>query len=164
MTRTGIGYDSHRFAPPGPLVLGGVRIPSDVHLVGHSDGDAIAHAVTDAVLGAAAAGDIGELFSDTDPANAGRDSVDMLMLAVDRIATRGWMVQHVDIAVIAEQPKVAPHREAMRARLAEALRIDASAVSIKGKTNEGMGWIGRGEGLACIAVATIAERSAQPEG
>lgn len=164
MTRTGIGYDSHRFAPPGPLVLGGVRIPSDVHLVGHSDGDAIAHAVTDAVLGAAAAGDIGELFSDTDPANAGRDSVDMLMLAVDRIATRGWMVQHVDIAVIAEQPKVAPHREAMRARLAEALRIDASAVSIKGKTNEGMGWIGRGEGLACIAVATITERSAQPGG
>ncbi len=164
MTRTGIGYDSHRFAPPGPLVLGGVRIPSDVHLVGHSDGDAIAHAVTDAVLGAAAAGDIGELFSDSDPANAGRDSVDMLMLAVDRIATRGWTVQHVDIAVIAEQPKVAPHREAMRARLAEALRIDASAVSIKGKTNEGMGWIGRGEGLACIAVATIAERSTQPEG
>jgi len=145
-------------------VLGGVSIPSDVHLVGHSDGDAIAHAVTDAVLGAAAAGDIGELFSDKDPANAGRNSLDMLMLAVDRVAKRGWSVQQVDVVVVAEQPRIAPHREAMRARLAAALGLAPSAVSIKGKTNEGMGWIGRGEGLACTAVATIAERRATPEG
>lgn len=163
MSRTGVGYDSHRFAPPGPLVLGGVRIPSDVHLAGHSDGDAIAHAITDAVLGAAGAGDIGELFSDRDPANAGRDSIEMLSLAVDRVAKRGWAVQQVDVAVITEQPRIAPHRDAMRTRLAAALGIDVSAISIKGKTNEGMGWIGAGEGLACIAIATLVERTRRAE-
>jgi 2-C-methyl-D-erythritol 2,4-cyclodiphosphate synthase len=159
VTRVGIGYDSHRFAPPGPLVLGGVSIPGEVHLVGHSDGDAIAHAVTDAILGAAAAGDIGEMFSDRDPANRGKDSIEMLAAAVARIEERGWRVQQVDVTVIAEQPKIAPHRAAMCERLASALRVEggvgAGAVSIKGKTNEGMGWIGRGEGLACIAVATL---------
>lgn len=139
-------------------MLGGVKIPADVHLAGHSDGDAIAHAVTDAVLGAGAAGDIGELFSDKDPANAGRDSMEMLMLAVDRVAKRGLAVQQVDVVVITEQPKIGPYRDAMRSRLSQALGVDASAVNIKGKTNEGMGWIGRGEGLACIAVATIVER------
>ena len=155
ITRVGIGYDSHRFAPPGPLVLGGVSIPSDVRLQGHSDGDAIAHAVTDAILGAAGAGDIGEMFSDKDPANKNKDSIEMLAAAVARVQTKGWRVQQVDVTVITEQPKIAPHRAAMRARLAEALQIDGDAVSIKGKTNEGMGWIGRGEGLACMAVATI---------
>lgn len=155
ITRVGIGYDSHRFAPPGPLVLGGVSIPSDVHLHGHSDGDAIAHAVTDAILGAAGAGDIGEMFSDKDPANKGKDSIEMLAAAVARIQTKGWRVQQIDVTVITEQPKIAPHRAAMRERLASVLQIDAGAVSIKGKTNEGMGWIGRGEGLACMAVATI---------
>jgi 2-C-methyl-D-erythritol 2,4-cyclodiphosphate synthase len=154
-TRVGVGYDSHRFAPPGPLVLGGVSIPSDVRLVGHSDGDAIAHAVTDAILGAAGAGDIGEMFSDQDPANAGRDSIAMLRAAVTRLSASGWTVHQVDVAVIAERPRIAAHREAMRARLADALGIDVTAVSVKGKTNEGMGWIGREEGLACIAVATI---------
>ncbi|HXD50047.1 MAG TPA: 2-C-methyl-D-erythritol 2,4-cyclodiphosphate synthase [Gemmatimonadaceae bacterium] len=154
-TRVGIGYDSHRFAPPGPLILGGVPIPSDVHLEGHSDGDAVAHAVTDAILGAAAAGDIGEMFSDRDPANAGRDSIEMLTLAVARVAKLGWIVQHVDVAIVAEKPRVSYHRELMRARVAGAIGVDVSAVSVKGKTNEGMGWIGRGEGIACIAVATI---------
>jgi len=154
-TRVGIGYDSHRFAPPGPLILGGVPIPSDVHLEGHSDGDAVAHAVTDAILGAAAAGDIGEMFSDRDPANAGRDSIEMLTLAVARVAKLGWNVQHVDVAIVAEKPRVSYHRELMRARVAGAIGVDVSAVSVKGKTNEGMGWIGRGEGIACIAVATI---------
>jgi 2-C-methyl-D-erythritol 2,4-cyclodiphosphate synthase len=155
ITRVGIGYDSHRFAPPGPLVLGGVSIPSDVHLAGHSDGDAIAHAVTDAILGAAGLGDIGEMFSDRDPANKGKDSIEMLAAAVERIQDKGWRVQQVDVTVITEQPKIAPHRGAMRERLALALRIEADAISVKGKTNEGMGWIGRGEGLACMAVATI---------
>lgn len=155
ITRVGIGYDSHRFAPPGPLILGGVSIPSDVRLHGHSDGDAIAHAVTDAILGAAGAGDIGEMFSDKDPANKGKDSIEMLAAAVARIGARGWRVQQVDVTVVAEQPKIAPHRAAMRERLASALRIESDAISVKGKTNEGMGWIGRGEGLACMAVATI---------
>ena len=153
--RSGIGYDSHRFAPGGPLVLGGVRIPSAVHLHGHSDGDAIAHAVTDAVLGAAALGDIGAMFSDTDSANAGRDSIEMLGLAVGRVHEAGWRVGQLDVVVIAETPKVAPHREAMRARLAAALGIEPTEVSIKGKSNEGMGFVGRGEGIACLATATL---------
>jgi 2-C-methyl-D-erythritol 2,4-cyclodiphosphate synthase len=151
----GVGYDSHRFAAGGPLVLGGIRIPSDTHLQGHSDGDAIAHAVTDAVLGAAAAGDIGEMFSDQDPAHRGRDSMEMLRAAVVRIRGRGFSPQQVDVAVVAEQPRIAPHREAMRTALAAALGVSVEAVSIKGKSNEGMGWIGRGEGLACMAVATV---------
>lgn len=154
-THVGIGYDSHRYAPPGPLVLGGVVIPSDVHLQGHSDGDAVAHAVTDAILGAAGAGDIGELFSDRDPANKGKDSIEMLRAAVERVAALGFRVNQIDAAIIAEQPRIAPHRDAMRERLAAALGIEPSSVSIKGKTNEGMGWIGREEGLACIAVATV---------
>ena len=153
--RVGIGYDSHRFAPPGPLILGGVPIPSDVHLEGHSDGDAVCHAITDAILGAAAAGDIGEMFSDRDPANKGKDSIEMLRAAVARIAERGWRVQQVDVAIVAEKPSVSSHRELMKFRLAQALGIQAEDVSVKGKTNEGMGWIGRAEGIACIAVATI---------
>ncbi|HJU90607.1 MAG TPA: 2-C-methyl-D-erythritol 2,4-cyclodiphosphate synthase [Gemmatimonadaceae bacterium] len=153
--RTGIGYDSHRFTAGGPMRLGGVDIPSDVRLLGHSDGDAVAHAVTDAVLGAAGAGDIGEMFSDRDPANRGRDSIGMLRAAVERVKGRGFRVAHVDIAVIAERPRIAQHKDSMRASLASALGIQRSAVSIKGKTNEGMGLIGSGEGLACIAVATL---------
>src|SRR3954462_10682243 len=116
--RCGIGYDSHRFAPGGPLILGGVAIDADVHLKGHSDGDAIAHAVTDAILGAAALGDIGEMFADTDPANKDRDSIDMLKAAVKRLHAMGWRVGQIDVVVIAETPKIAPHREAMRTRLA----------------------------------------------
>jgi 2-C-methyl-D-erythritol 2,4-cyclodiphosphate synthase len=154
--RVGVGYDSHRFAAGGPLLLGGVRIPADVHLVGHSDGDAIAHAVTDALLGAVAAGDIGEMFSDEDPAHRGRDSLEMLRSAVERVRALGFAPHQIDVAVIAERPRIAAHREAMRTALAAALGLSTSAVSIKGKTNEGMGWIGRGEGLACVAVATVA--------
>jgi 2-C-methyl-D-erythritol 2,4-cyclodiphosphate synthase len=153
--RVGIGYDSHRFAPGGPLVLGGVSIPADVHLHGHSDGDAIAHAVTDAILGAAGLGDIGALFPDTDAANAGRDSVEMLSAAVGRLRAHGLGVHQVDVTVVAEQPRISQHREAMRSRLAAALEVDALDVSIKGKTNEGMGWVGRREGIACMAVATV---------
>ena len=153
--RSGIGYDSHRFAPGGPLVLGGVRIPSGVHLHGHSDGDAIAHAVTDAVLGAAALGDIGEMFSDQDSANAGRDSIEMLQLAITRVHAAGWRVGQLDVVVIAETPKITPHRAAMRARIAGAVGMDPADVSIKGKSNEGMGFVGRGEGLACLATATL---------
>jgi 2-C-methyl-D-erythritol 2,4-cyclodiphosphate synthase len=153
--RTGIGYDSHRFEPGGPLVLGGVEIASDVHLHGHSDGDAIAHAVTDAVLGAAALGDIGGMFPDSDPLNRGRDSIEMLILAVASVEREGWRVGQLDVVVITETPRIAPHRQAMRERIAAAVGCDARDVSIKGKTNEGMGFIGRGEGLACLATATI---------
>jgi 2-C-methyl-D-erythritol 2,4-cyclodiphosphate synthase len=153
--RVGVGYDSHRFAPGRPLKLGGVLIPSEVGLLGHSDADAICHAVTDAILGAAGLGDIGEMFPDTDPANKDRDSIKMLEAAVKRIATAGYRVNQVDVSVVAESPRIAPHREKIRARLAAALGIDSASVSVKGKSNEGMGWIGRKEGLACIAVATL---------
>jgi 2-C-methyl-D-erythritol 2,4-cyclodiphosphate synthase len=153
--RFGLGYDSHPFGPGASLRLGGVTIPSSHALVGHSDGDAVAHALTDAVLGAVAVGDIGTLFPDTDPANRGRDSIEMLRRAVELVRARGWRVQHVDVTIIAERPKIAPHRDAMRAALAVPLGISQDDVSIKGKTNEGMGWIGRGEGIACIAVATV---------
>lgn len=156
MVRVGVGYDSHRFAPGGPLVLGGVRIEADVHLHGHSDGDAVAHALTDAVLGAVGLGDIGEMFSDKDPANAGRDSIGMLRLAVARLREQGWRVVQADVAVVAERPKILPVRDRMRATLAEALGVASGDVSLKGKTNETMGFVGRGEGLAVIAVATVA--------
>ena len=136
--------------------LGGIDIPSDVHLTGHSDGDAVAHAVTDAVLGAAAAGDIGEMFSDRDPANRGRDSLEMLRGAVERVRAMGWRVANADVSVVAERPRIVDHRDAMRGKLAGALGLDVERVSVKGKTNEGMGWVGRGEGLACIAVVTLA--------
>jgi len=127
-----------------------------VHLAGHSDGDAVAHAITDAVLGAANAGDIGEMFSDRDPANKGKDSLDMLRAAVDRVRDRGFAISNVDVTIIAERPRVSSHRELMKARLAGAMGITTEQISIKGKTNEGMGWIGRAEGIACIAVAMLA--------
>jgi 2-C-methyl-D-erythritol 2,4-cyclodiphosphate synthase len=154
-TRVGIGYDSHRFTPGGPLLLGGVTIPADVSLLGHSDADAVAHAITDAVLGAAAAGDIGSLYPDSDKANKGRDSIEMLRGAVTSVRALGYTVSNIDVTVIAEFPRIGKHVPAMRARIADAVGVLASSVSVKGKTNEGMGWIGRSEGIACIAVATI---------
>lgn len=157
--RVGIGYDSHRFAAGGPLRLGGIDIECDVHCIAHSDGDAICHALTDAILGAANAGDIGALFPDTDPANAKRNSVEMLRVAVSRVHAAGYAVANADVTVIAERPKLAPHRDAMRAAIAAALGVDAAMVSVKGKTNEGMDAIGRGDGLAVIAVATLANTS-----
>jgi 2-C-methyl-D-erythritol 2,4-cyclodiphosphate synthase len=154
--RVGIGYDSHRFKPGGPMTLGGCSIPSDVTLAGHSDGDAVAHALTDAILGAVGAGDIGEMFPDTDDRNRGRDSIEMLRLAVARVQELGWVVHNVDITVVAERPKIGPQRSAMCATIAAAISVDVGCVSVKGKTNEGMGWIGRAEGLACMAVASLA--------
>ncbi len=153
--RTGIGYDSHRFAPGGPMRLGGVDIPAEFHCDGHSDGDAICHAVTDALLGAAGLGDIGEMFPDTDDTNKGKDSIVMLQVARQRLIAAGWNVGNIDITVITQQPKVGPQRMAIRVRLSTALDVAVEQVSVKGKTNEGMGWIGRGEGLAVMAVATL---------
>ena len=158
-SRVGIGYDSHRFTPGGPLILGGISIPIDFSLAGHSDGDAVAHAVTDALLGAAALGDIGEMFPDTDPDNRGANSMKMLRAAVARAHQAGYGVVNADVVIIAETPKIGPYRQAMRAALAEALSVAPSDVSVKGKTNERMGWVGRGEGLACIATVSIARGS-----
>lgn len=159
MQRSGIGYDSHRFAPGGPMRLGGIDIESDKHCDGHSDGDAICHAVTDAILGAAALGDIGEMFPDTDVANKNKDSIVMLAAARERVQAAGYNVYNVDVTVIAERPKIGPHRVAIQSRLADALCVSADCVSVKGKTNEGMGWIGRNEGLAVMAVATLTARA-----
>ena len=154
-SRVGIGYDSHRFQPGIPLRLGGVTIPHTHGLAGHSDGDAILHAVTDALLGAAALGDIGSFFPDTDPRWKGADSATFVRAAVEALASQKLGVDNVDVTVITESPKLRPHVEAMCAATAQVLGIDIRNVSIKAKTNEGMGWIGRGEGLACMAVATI---------
>ncbi len=159
--RVGVGYDSHRFSADGtPLVIAGVRMPGDARVDAHSDGDVAAHALTDAVLGAAGLGDIGELFPNTDAANAGRDSLEMLRLAADRVRAAGWRVANADVAVLAERHKVGPHRPAMRARLAAALGVSPDAVFVKGKTNEGLGAIGAGEGLAAYAVAALVRASA----
>ena len=139
--------------------LGGIDIPSQVHCAGHSDGDAVCHAVTDALLGAAALGDIGEMFPDTDAANKGKDSVVMLSAALERVHAAGWRVGNIDVTVITQRPKIGPERAAMRARLADVLRVSVDEVFVKGKTNEGLGWIGRGEGLAVMAVANIVRAS-----
>lgn len=153
--RVGVGYDSHRFDEARPLVLGGVRIPDVPGLAGHSDGDAVAHAVTDALLGATGLGDIGALFPDDDPATEGADSVELLARAVRVVHAENYQVVNVDVTVIAERPRIGPHVPAMRSRLAAALAVSPGAISIKGKTNERLGWIGRGEGIAVIAVACV---------
>lgn len=153
--RVGIGYDSHRFAEGHGVILGGVLIPAAVRCTGHSDADALCHALTDAILGGAGVGDIGEMFPDTRAENAGRDSIEMLRLAVARVRAAGWAPVQCDITVIAETPKLGPHRPAIRERLAAAMGVLPEQVMVKGKTNEGMGWIGHGEGLACLAVATL---------
>lgn len=154
--RVGIGYDSHRFAAGHGVILGGVLIPAPVRCTGHSDADAVCHALTDAILGGSGVGDIGEMFPDNAAENEGRDSIEMLRLAVARVRAAGWAPAQCDITVIAESPKIGPHRPAIRERLAAAIGVSVDEVMVKGKTNEGMGWIGRGEGIACIAVCTLA--------
>jgi 2-C-methyl-D-erythritol 2,4-cyclodiphosphate synthase len=153
--RVGIGYDSHRFDPARPLVLGGVAIPDAPGLAGHSDADAVAHAVTDAILGAAALGDIGAHFPPHDARWKDADSIELLASANGLIGEENFQVVNVDVTVVCERPRIGPHVEAMRARLAGALGISPANVSIKGKTNEGMGWIGSGEGLGAVAVALV---------
>src|SRR3954468_2727355 len=155
MFRVGVGYDSHRTIDGRPLVLGGERIPSTVGLKGHSDGDALCHAITDAVLGAAAAGDIGRHFPDTDPAYAGANSLELLRRAVAVVRETGFVVENVDAVVVTELPKIAPHVDRIRASLAGALGVAMEAVSVKGKINEGMGEAGRGEGMIVHAVALL---------
>ena len=158
--RCGIGYDSHRFGGEGLLVLGGVEIPGEPALHGHSDADVVAHAVTDAVLGAAGLGDIGEHFPDDDPQFAGADSIALLAHALEAVKTPGWRVVNVDVSVLAERPRLGPFKAPMAQQLAGALGVAADAVNVKAKTNEGMGFVGRGEGIAALAVAQI-ERTAR---
>ena len=153
--RVGLGYDSHRFVSGRPLVLAGVSIPDSPGLSGHSDGDAIAHAVIDAVLGAAAAGDVGSHFPPSDDRWKDADSLDLLARAVGVIEERGFRVGNIDVAVICERPKIGPFSAEMRQNLARVLHVGTDRVSVKGKTNEGMGWTGSGEGLAVHAVALL---------
>lgn len=158
--RIGFGYDSHRFDVDRPLILGGVRIPEGPGLSGHSDADAVAHAVTDALLGAVAAGDIGMHFPPDDSRWKDADSMELLARAVRLLADRDHRVVNVDVTVVCEQPRIGPHARAMRERLAAVLGVDSAHVSIKAKTNEGLGWIGAGEGLAVYAVALVAQGAA----
>jgi len=153
--RAGMGYDLHRFVEGRPLILGGVTIPFDRGLAGHSDADAVCHAITDAILGAAGAGDIGRHFSDTDPRWKGASSVDLLRRAVEVVRAEGLAVGNIDATVILERPKLAPYIDQMRANLAAVLDVSIDRVSIKGKTNEGLGEIGRGEAVAVHAIALV---------
>jgi 2-C-methyl-D-erythritol 2,4-cyclodiphosphate synthase len=153
--RIGIGYDSHRFADGRKLTLGGVEIPHERGLAGHSDADAVAHAITDALLGAAALGDIGTHFPPSDAQWKDADSLLLLQRANSLLEERGYQVINVDVTVICEAVRIGPHAQAMQEKLAHAIGIGAKHVSVKGKTNEGMGWIGRNEGIAAIAVALI---------
>jgi len=156
-TRSGIGYDSHRFAEGRPLILGGVEIPGAARgLSGHSDADVLTHALIDALLGAAGLGDIGQHFPDTDERWRDADSLDLLSEVSVFLEEHGFAVTHVDATVVCEEPKLGPHRDDMRRSLAATIGLSARAVNVKFTTGEGMGFVGRGEGIAALAVATLA--------
>jgi 2-C-methyl-D-erythritol 2,4-cyclodiphosphate synthase len=158
MLRIGIGYDSHRFEAGRPLVLGGQRIPSDAGLAGHSDADVVTHALIDALLGAAGAGNIGRLFPDKDPRWKNADSLQLLRATRDHLRDRDCHPQQADITIIAERPQLGGFLDAMGATLAAHLDLEPGRISVKAKTNEGMGFLGRGEGIAALAVATVEAR------
>jgi len=153
--RIGIGYDIHRLVEGRRLILGGVEIPFEKGLLGHSDSDVLTHAICDALLGAAALGDIGSHFPDTDPQFRGAASLDLLSKVAELISERGLTISNVDAIIIAERPKLAPHIQPMRERLADILGVELNRVSIKAKTNEGLDAIGRGEAMAAQAVALL---------
>lgn len=157
--RTGIGWDSHRLAAGRALILGGVTIPYDKGLDGHSDADVLTHAVIDALLGAAGLDDIGALFPDTDAAYKDADSIALLRDVVGRVAAGGYAIGNVDTTVIMERPKLSPHRAEIRATLARALGVEDDQVNVKASTGEGLGFVGRGEGVAALAVATLSSTS-----
>ncbi|MGE5509214.1 MAG: 2-C-methyl-D-erythritol 2,4-cyclodiphosphate synthase [Chitinophagales bacterium] len=156
--RVGMGYDVHRLVEGRDLVLGGVRVPYEQGLLGHSDADVLTHALIDALLGAAGLGDIGQQFPDTDPAYAGADSLGLLARVRAMVAEAGFRVHNVDVVVIAQRPKLAPHLSAMRERLAAVLGCEPGAVGLKATTTEGLGFAGRGEGIAAQAVCLLAGR------
>lgn len=153
--RTGIGFDTHRLVENRKLILGGVDIPHSVGLLGHSDADVLTHAIMDALLGAIADGDIGQHFPDTDAKWVGADSVKLLEAVTNRLKEKGWRIGNVDATVLAERPKLMPHIPAMRTRLAAAMTVPVEAVSVKATTVEGLGAIGRREGISAMAVATV---------
>ena len=159
--RVGLGYDVHRLKAGRPLVLGGVTVASDVGLDGHSDADVLTHAIIDALLGAAALGDIGQHFPDTDEEWCGADSIELLRAVVSRVGEAGYFVSNVDSVVILQRPKLHPHIHAMRERLADAMGVDVGQVSIKATTNETMGFVGREEGCAAHAVALLVALSSE---
>ena len=156
--RIGIGHDTHRLEPGGPLRLGGVEIPHDRHAVGHSDADVLLHAVVDALLGAAALGDIGQMFPDTDPANRDRDSAEMVRAARDAIAAVGLRVVNIDCIVHAQRPRLLAHRQMIRTRIADMLHIEPECVGLKGKTAEGLGPVGQQEAIVAQCVCLLDER------
>jgi 2-C-methyl-D-erythritol 2,4-cyclodiphosphate synthase len=155
--RSGIGYDSHRLAPGRRLIIGGIEIPHEVGLDGHSDADVLTHAVIDALLGAAGMGDIGEHFPDTAEEWRGADSIGLLELTLESIRQRGLKPINVDCTVIIEAPRLAPHKTAIRGRLAGALGLDPELVNVKASTGERIGFVGRGEGAAALAIVTLGE-------
>ena len=155
MFRVGLGHDTHRLVPGDGLVIGGITIQHDRRAQGHSDADVLLHAITDALLGAAALGDIGELFPDDDPANRGRDSAEMLRAAHEKVAAAGWRLVNLDCVIFAQRPKILPHRTAIRRRIAAVLGIDESAVWLKAKTGEGVGPIGTEEAIAAECIVLI---------
>jgi 2-C-methyl-D-erythritol 2,4-cyclodiphosphate synthase len=159
MSLSGIGYDSHRLAVGRSLVIGGVEIPHERGLDGHSDADVLAHAVIDALLGAAGMGDIGEHFPDTDERWRGADSMQLLGSVVERVSAGGFEIVNIDCTVLIEAPKLAPHRQAIRERLAKVLALELARVNVKASTGEGIGFVGRGEGVAALAVASLRSAS-----
>ena len=153
--RVGIGVDAHAFEDGVPLVLGGMAFESSRGLAGHSDGDVLAHALTDALLGAAGLEDIGSLFPSRDPKLAGADSLELLAQAWEQIQSRGWQLANADVVLVGEEPRLAPHRDEMRRRLAGALGVEPELVAVRATTTDGLGFAGRGEGLAAQAVALL---------
>ncbi len=153
--RTGIGYDVHRFVEGRPLVLGGVVIPYSLGLLGHSDADVVVHAAIDAILGAAGCSDIGTYFPDDEEAYKGADSIVLARRVRTIVTDKGFQIQGIDLMVVAEAPKLKPHVPSMKIKIAEAFGLDLSQVGLKATTNESMGWIGRGEGIACLASALV---------
>lgn len=153
--RIGQGFDRHRFAPERPLILGGVKIPYSRGLEGHSDADVLLHAITDALLGAAALGDIGELFPDTDPQYKGADSARLLGLVVEQVHEQGWKVSNIDCTLFAQLPKLSPYKQEIRQKVAELLKVEPEQVSIKAKTGEKVGTIGREEAMDAAAVVLL---------
>jgi len=162
MLRIGLGHDTHRLGPGAGLVIGGVTIPHDRKALGHSDADVLLHAITDALLGAAALGDIGEMFPDTDPANRGLDSAVMVRAARDRVVAAGWRVVNLDCVVFAQRPKILPHRTAIVRRLATLLEVADDAVWLKAKTGEGVGPIGTEEAIGAECVVLLERDAAVP--
>lgn len=155
--RIGLGFDTHRLGNGGPLRVGGVDLPAEVHAIGHSDADVLLHAITDAMLGSVSEPDIGRLFPDTDPANRGRDSADFLREALVRLRHHGMEIVNLDCVILAERPKMAPHIDAMKEKIGGYLDLTPDRIGIKAKTGEGIGMVGHGEAIAARVVVLVAK-------